>query len=67
MEDDGGVMSIGSRGGGASVDADEGRMGMAFWWRFELCDSAENGERRASATEVMADEWGLTVLRLLRY
>ena len=45
-----GVMSIGSRGG-ASEELEEGRMGM------DLCMfglwSAENGLRRASATEAM--------------
>lgn len=47
-----GVMSMGSRGG-ASVELDEGRMGMERW-RLGLCGSGEKGLRRASATEAMA-------------
>jgi hypothetical protein len=49
-----GVMSIGSRGG-ASVEPEDGRMGIDLC-RFGLCGSGEKGLRRASATEaIMAD------------
>jgi hypothetical protein len=47
-----GVMSMGSRGG-ASVEADEGRMGMDLW-SLGLCASAAKGLERASATDAMA-------------
>jgi hypothetical protein len=47
-----GVMSMGSRGG-ASVEPEEGRMGIDLW-RVGLCGSAEKGLRRASATDAMA-------------
>lgn len=47
-----GVMSMASRGG-ASVELDEGRMGIDLW-RFGLCGSGAKGLRRASATEAMA-------------
>jgi len=52
MVDEVGVMSMGSLGG-ASVEPDEGRMGIDLW-RLGLCGSAEKGLRRASATEAMA-------------
>jgi hypothetical protein len=52
VDDDVGVMSMGSLGG-ASVEPDEGRMGIDLW-RLGLCGSAEKGLRRASATEAMA-------------
>jgi hypothetical protein len=45
-----GVISMRSRGG-ASVEPDEGRMGIVC--RFGLCGSGENGLRRASATEAI--------------
>lgn len=49
-----GVMSIGSRGGGgASVELDEGRMGIDLC-KFAPWGSAWKGLRRASATEAMA-------------
>jgi hypothetical protein len=44
-----GVMSMRSRGG-ASVEPDEGRMGIVCRL---LCGSGENGLRRASATEAI--------------
>jgi hypothetical protein len=53
-----GVMSMGSRGG-ASVELDEGRMGIdlcrfGFEFEFGVCASAAKGLRRASATEAIA-------------
>lgn len=46
-----GVISMGSRGG-ASVEAEDGRIGMDLC-RFGLCGSGEKGLLRASATEAM--------------
>jgi hypothetical protein len=52
MEDvDEGVMSMGSRGG-ASVEPEEGRMGIDLCI-LELCGSGEKGLRRASATDAI--------------
>ena len=52
-----GVTSMGSLGG-ASVEEDEGRMGMDLW-SLGLRASAEKGVERASATEAIAwREWG---------
>lgn len=47
-----GEMSMGSRGG-ASMELEDGRMGIDLC-RLELCGSGEKGLRRASATEAMA-------------
>jgi hypothetical protein len=56
MDDvDVGVMSMGSRGG-ASVEPDEGRMGIDLC-RPELCGSGEKGLRRASATDAIIAAW----------
>jgi hypothetical protein len=61
MEDvDEGVMSMGSRGG-ASVEPDEGRMGIDLC-RLELCGSGEKGLRRASATDAIMAAWGQEVV-----
>lgn len=51
--EDGGVgeTSMGSRGG-ASVEPEDGRIGIDLW-RLGLCGSGENGLRRASATEAI--------------
>jgi hypothetical protein len=46
-----GVMSMGSRGG-ASVEPEDGRMGMDLC-RFGLCGSGEKGLLRASATDAI--------------
>lgn len=52
-----GVTSMGSLGG-ASVEADEGRMGMDLW-SLGLRASVEKGVERASATDAIAwREWG---------
>jgi hypothetical protein len=55
---DEGVMSIGSRGGGARVEPEDGRIGIDLWRfgfgvGFGLCGSGEKGLLRASATEVI--------------
>ena len=55
IEVDVGVMSMGSLSlsrGGASVEPEEGRMGMDLW-RFGLWGSGEKGLLRASATEAI--------------
>jgi hypothetical protein len=54
-EADVGVMSMGSRGG-ASVEPDEGRMGIDLCMP-ELCGSGEKGLRRASATDAIIAAW----------
>jgi hypothetical protein len=46
-----GVISMGSRGG-ASVEPEDGRIGIDLC-RFGLCGSGEKGLRRASATEAI--------------
>jgi len=59
----GGEMSMGSRGG-ASVEPEDGRIGIDLC-RVGLCGSGENGLRRASATDaIMASgEREVVVLR----